>query len=719
MRQPYAPPKTPLLQKDRGFANFIKQHASPTHVRVTAGGRIVPTGRPPTMSDLSAIRRQGPQLDSLGNSMGGTTATTSFSRFGPEVQAQAGSNEGIGSIMHKEAQAGGSTPILTNQWGGPALPTLQPTLLAGNSGFPPALYPFNQAQFGLLPPMTLGDRSIIHMQNGITYRSYFNGFNVVNEVLNPTQQLGLATGPVMGGYPDQTTRSGFPNQEAYSQLNDPAASSTRIKESTGVSSELGVDNITKKALQIELEDQKSRLTALDKHIALHRHRLSPLDYSTCVTQRKQFVGMIDSIRMKLDSSDLVNVQGSSETSGSNAPRTHTIKTKTGTYIATNHGTYETYNYLPLPSVGQASGASSRKQHGFRQPGAQPASAHLGEKARSHVTFRSGGLSPVAPSFVPSGANPSALQKASISDEKSPTVAFYTNTRPSHVPLLTQDEQSQEGENTSGAVKGSPKFLDFCKRRQFSSADRRKLFCSTEDEFAAVIHRVREQAEMLGCKGGQSKDPAYDAEQDIRWAMADGDPIPLAEGLPEYFFNPRPWNWEDSEFNYRVPMKKIPDSNHRLGGHHRVCLLTDEPGADAIKITSNPEIPGLISVLGEQSSVDLGTDSSRAKTPVRLKGRQWTTDDSDLREGVHPIIEAEVSWPKPFPARIDTTSSHETPVKASTDHTPLKDVSNVNVKLDAVKPTVTTHAAVDPENKEQIDPKGLVVQSRDEFQLTTP
>ena len=43
VRQPYNPPCF-ALQKQHGFARFLKDHASPPHNRVTAGGRIVPSG---------------------------------------------------------------------------------------------------------------------------------------------------------------------------------------------------------------------------------------------------------------------------------------------------------------------------------------------------------------------------------------------------------------------------------------------------------------------------------------------------------------------------------------------------------------------------------------------------------------------------------------------------------------------------------------------------
>ncbi|KPI38577.1 uncharacterized protein AB675_4283 [Cyphellophora attinorum] len=42
LRQPSNPPTGPKPQKDAGFAKFLKKHSSPTHNRVTTGGRIVP-----------------------------------------------------------------------------------------------------------------------------------------------------------------------------------------------------------------------------------------------------------------------------------------------------------------------------------------------------------------------------------------------------------------------------------------------------------------------------------------------------------------------------------------------------------------------------------------------------------------------------------------------------------------------------------------------------
>jgi len=52
-RQPIVPPSGNRAQQDKGFARFLEKHSSPTHQRVTAGGRIVPMEqrpRPPVFS---------------------------------------------------------------------------------------------------------------------------------------------------------------------------------------------------------------------------------------------------------------------------------------------------------------------------------------------------------------------------------------------------------------------------------------------------------------------------------------------------------------------------------------------------------------------------------------------------------------------------------------------------------------------------------------------
>ncbi|OAP57320.1 hypothetical protein AYL99_08058 [Fonsecaea erecta] len=67
-RQPTVPPSERSAQENEGFARFLKKHSSPTHQRVTAGGRIVPMeqrSRPPLFSLPRA--GQGTEADSKKN----------------------------------------------------------------------------------------------------------------------------------------------------------------------------------------------------------------------------------------------------------------------------------------------------------------------------------------------------------------------------------------------------------------------------------------------------------------------------------------------------------------------------------------------------------------------------------------------------------------------------------------------------------------------------
>lgn len=65
-RQPNLPPPVER-QKDEGFATFLKKHSSPTHNRVTAGGRIVPMEpRSPPPFSLSGNMTNRPQAVSGG-----------------------------------------------------------------------------------------------------------------------------------------------------------------------------------------------------------------------------------------------------------------------------------------------------------------------------------------------------------------------------------------------------------------------------------------------------------------------------------------------------------------------------------------------------------------------------------------------------------------------------------------------------------------------------
>jgi hypothetical protein len=79
-RQPTVPPSGNSAQKDEGFARFLKKHSSPTHQRVTTGGRIVPMEqRPPIFSLQHPNQDTEEQKKSTHGEVKGTTKTTAAS----------------------------------------------------------------------------------------------------------------------------------------------------------------------------------------------------------------------------------------------------------------------------------------------------------------------------------------------------------------------------------------------------------------------------------------------------------------------------------------------------------------------------------------------------------------------------------------------------------------------------------------------------------------
>ncbi|EXJ74930.1 uncharacterized protein A1O5_01626 [Cladophialophora psammophila CBS 110553] len=88
-RQPTIPPSESRAQQDEGFARFLKKHSSPTHQRVTAGGRIVPMEqrtRPPVFSLPQA--NQGPEADrksNAGDEINGVTKPSATQSQAKEV----------------------------------------------------------------------------------------------------------------------------------------------------------------------------------------------------------------------------------------------------------------------------------------------------------------------------------------------------------------------------------------------------------------------------------------------------------------------------------------------------------------------------------------------------------------------------------------------------------------------------------------------------------
>lgn len=93
-RQPKGPPSEERREQDEGFARFLKKHASPTHQRVTTGGRIVPMEhrpRPPICqlatckSNPETERKKNTREGVVMNSEGSKLDTGSLTKLKPDA----------------------------------------------------------------------------------------------------------------------------------------------------------------------------------------------------------------------------------------------------------------------------------------------------------------------------------------------------------------------------------------------------------------------------------------------------------------------------------------------------------------------------------------------------------------------------------------------------------------------------------------------------------
>ena len=542
VRQPYAPPENSRLQQHEGFARFLKQHASPPHNRVTAGGRIVPAGpmSPPPMLDfgsLNGLVRERPAADKPSQQQGSSGLPTARNQamqmrgapvtFGEYLSGQGNSIAGQGTATANSLQSAMPLDNVTFSGQPFAAPLVQPT---------PAM-----TTIGMLP-----DGSTLVFLNGMYFRAYWNGMNVIMEpfpVAPPYfEQQSLLPGyqhPTQQGVPDGF---GLPVKPRTSSA--PLGATTNSSRSFASKSQEAPQNESMNKEDLKLKEE---LTSLDRHLALYHFEITPSERATMVARRKYLVEAIDKIRVSKEQSK------------------HSIP------IIAPAARRSIKPVAPSISISQ------------RNPSTRMSSCEPIQKSQAtrHGTS-SKYLSPAALPFVPK-----CMQYSSTNGSQPRTVSGQTNqqeypstnataggqsltTAPGNANVSAKtDEQGIKGLDSRGRVscsEASPSSvldpsdpamrvieyedIEYAARYLYNYDKDKKTYCTIVPEFQEAVRRVREQARLYGCKGGQSKDPAYDAEQDLWWAICDRDPIPLPTKIPDHVSKPRPWNWDDSAFNFR-------------------------------------------------------------------------------------------------------------------------------------------------------------------------
>ncbi len=527
-----------MLQRHDGFARFLKQHASPPHHRVTAGGRIVPVGpsSPPPMFDFASLN--GLLRERSAASKSAQKEGQSTQKSHQDIQAQILPSINLGRF------AAGQVDSTTGQQISSANSTQLPMSHNAGMGLQPSVAPVIQNPTALVPIAVFPDGSTLVSYNGTNYRTYWNGMNLVMEPLNTTP-LPVESQVFTVAYP-QVSDNNFMNSATQPvrlpDLSMPLASTTNeshapLYHSNGPSQVQAADSE---------ENMRAQLSNLDKHLALYHYDITPAERTAFIAQRRHLVEEIDKIRVSKEQTK------------------RTIPIVNPTTRASD---------VPVAQSGSAT------QENTTTASEIPDSYHKFAPAKDKQSIKC--LSPAAPPFIPmsmqNSVPPSSKFRSSSEQiyrpKREEPHAGYSTLKIKDVATaamnrkgkITQAQHQKSPVVSHREVASSSSVLDpsdpamriieledveYAARYLYNWGHDKKMYCTTAEEFQEAIRRVREQARMYGCAGGSSKDPAYDAEQDLWWAICDRDPIPLPTNIPDHVSDPRPWNWNNSAFNYR-------------------------------------------------------------------------------------------------------------------------------------------------------------------------
>ena len=702
IRQPLAPPQNAVLQRHDGFVRFLKQHASPPHHRVTAGGRIVPAGpsAPPPMLDfgsLNGIARDQPVVARTYQGNGDrNTALQGMQSLPADAALPCPIGQGFTAVTQ---------PILAN-----SMPMAMP-YNSVTSGYQPIGSSMTQTAIATVPSAMFPDGSTLLSHNGINYRGYWNG---VNMILEPMQTLPLIFGGQLhAANNDPSHSSGSVPDPLY------AAQQTKSSLSLPTESKSTKELFAHQPANSSEEDLRLQLTTIDKYLALYHYEITPTERASYVTQRRFLIEEIDRIRV-----------------GKEKPK-HVIP-----IVEPVTGAPVTFNSLndPMLHVRSLLINGSRKASQRLSP---PMSA-----------VNSKGLSPAAPAFVPRTAqrDVSASSTMTASAQKlkfQPRIEVPEAQTRSHLPFSNlhevtkaaisrkdkalhayeQDARNNARRHTSSSSVPDPsdpamrvidyEDIEYAERYLYNWTEKTKTYCTTVAEFQEAVRRVREQARMYGCEGGQSKDPAYDAEQDIWWAICDRDPIPLPSKLPDHVSRPRPWNWNDSAFNYRRKGAPLPGPEcDRARNSPRLCgwdPIITETMKDTVDVSRSyyalkgrlPSVPfrdfeydkqgnkiRLESAISTDVSHVTSNSRSSTTTPPTEVGSKRTSnaskaDTNALRDMSASEVNGRNPGPERTPKRISSRKMHRTDGDAKKlDSKSASFVPHENLVQAAIKPDTT-------------------------------
>ena len=571
-RQPECPPDTPLAQVHAGFRKFLKEHSSPPHNRVTAGGRIVPVGphgssppslNPSSIADVIHGQEQTQATSTAGNVKGHGRGSSSGTMENSSVastrrESQGNSQQSEASFV--TAQANINLPHVY-------LPNFPTPLPAGSQ---------------VLMKLAHGP-TLVAVDNAL-YEAVSEGVNTILAPLNGFQQgVQLAPMPIQAGFPmmapmPMTSMQPMPlmnmTNNMHIAFNQPAV------------------DIQRQVLQKQLDGLRAQLDQLDKHVALHRSQIGSYALSAVVAQRRQLVVQIDETRIAKENLDRPTQMNSRPFNA------QMLQAPQGFGMGSNANNFQG-QYFPGTGMPVLAGGPNMYGAGFaahagvpiQNVGAQLPPSHKidsdGRKVQQSIRnaknqpwqkTSSGANTSATPS------NPSSTETIPIGFELGehgwkakeltrenfpgnvqgtgyePTTfnylegAIWSHGPPSKEMLQARNVAHNEFQNNQPSfvqAHQSASQFPYVSEHQASYAtilglnppNEPKKYCSTRAEFAEVIRQARDQARLYGRVGWSKNDPQQAAEEDIRWAMADHERVPLPKAMPDYLSDPKPWDWE--------------------------------------------------------------------------------------------------------------------------------------------------------------------------------
>ena len=306
-RHPKAPPMTVLGQRNEGFVRFLKQHASPSHQRVTAGGRIIPVdpllSPPPFSLDLllGGTKQPSPvhsadlayKRTSLGEKYHQKSRSRSVSLKGSETAAFniVNRSNNVVAIQHVPEN---SSSLL---YSGIAGYGSHPHQLMNPQAVPACMPPFMQLPAGAVLNCMLADGAALVTFNGKLYRAstqaLANGLHMVMEPLDIRQPFTHqpAIIPTNAAFPHSQTGPQYgsmlqPDVGTYSYMANPFNSG---QPDLNINSRLQI-------AQSEYNSLRAQLVNVDKQMAMYRQEMTPSDHAIMVARRVQLVGKLDDAR---------------------------------------------------------------------------------------------------------------------------------------------------------------------------------------------------------------------------------------------------------------------------------------------------------------------------------------------------------------------------------------------------------------------------------------